>query len=83
MNPEPAVGGGALAWQASSRPGAGAAARPAQDNQTGHIKPRKTRTLFLQFCRYPRSSARRGAVRYHLRQPQPHLTTRKGKRASQ
>ncbi len=26
-----------------------------EDKLFGHIKPRKTRTRFLQFCRYPRS----------------------------
>jgi transposase len=53
----------------------------AEDKLYGHIKPRKTRTRFLEFCRYLRS----------LYPPQvriaiicdnfsPHLTTRKGNR---
>ena len=52
MNPEPAVGGGARAGKpaVARRWRSG---RSAQDNQYGHIKPRKTRTRFLQFCRYP------------------------------
>jgi hypothetical protein len=56
----------------------------AEDKLYGHIKPRKTRTRFLEFCRYLRS----------LYPPQvriaiicdnfsPHLTTRKDKRVGQ
>jgi transposase len=56
----------------------------AEDKLYGHIKPRKTRARFLEFCRYLRS----------LYPPQvrisiicdnfsPHLTTRKDKRAGQ
>jgi hypothetical protein len=52
VNPEPAVGGGARAASRQS-PRRWRGARPAQDNQYRHIKPRKTRTRFLQFCRYP------------------------------
>jgi transposase len=56
----------------------------AEDKLYGHIKPRKTRTRFLEFCRYLRT----------LYPPQvriaiicdnysPHLTTRKDKRVGQ
>jgi transposase len=56
----------------------------AEDKMYGHIKPRKTRARFLEFCRYLRS----------LYPPQvriaiicdnysPHLTTRKDKRVGQ
>jgi hypothetical protein len=32
-----------------------AAYEPGEDKLYGHIKPRKTRTRFLEFCRYLRS----------------------------
>ncbi len=55
-----------------------------EDKLYGHIKPRKTRARFLEFCRYLRS-------RYPLQVPiaivcdnfSPHLTTRKDQRAGQ
>ena len=35
-----------------------AACELGEDKLYGHIKPRKTRTRFLEFCRYPRSCTR-------------------------
>jgi transposase len=52
-----------------------------EDKLYGHIKPRKTRARFLEFCRYLRSlypsSVRIAIIRDNL---SPHLTTRKDKR---
>ena len=43
-----------------------------EDKLYGHIKPRKTRVRFLEFCRYLRSlHPRVGPDRDHLRQLQP------------
>ena len=52
-----------------------------QDKLFGHIKPRKTRTRFLEFCRYLRSlpplSTRIAIISDNF---SPHLTTRKDRR---
>jgi hypothetical protein len=49
-----------------------------EDKVFGHIKPRKTRTRFLEFCRYPRSLYP-PAVRIAIicDNFSPHLTTAK------
>jgi transposase len=56
----------------------------AEDRLYGHIKPRKTRTRFLEFCRYLRSlyppQVRLAIVCDNF---SPHLTTRKDKRVGQ
>jgi transposase len=56
----------------------------AEDKMYGHIKPRKTRTRFLEFCRYLRTlyppDARIAIICDNF---SPHLTTRKDKRAGQ
>jgi hypothetical protein len=56
----------------------------AEDRLYGHIKPRKTRTRFLEFCRYLRSlyppAVRIAIVCDNFA---PHLTTRKDKRVGQ
>jgi transposase len=55
-----------------------------EDKLFGHIKPRKTRAKFLEFCRYLRSlyppQARIAIVCDNF---SPHLTTRKDKRVGQ
>jgi transposase len=55
-----------------------------EDKLFGHIKPRKTRARFLEFCRYLRSlyplSTRIAIVCDNF---SPHLTTRKDKRVGQ
>jgi transposase len=55
-----------------------------EDKLYGHIKPRKTRTRFLEFCRYLRTryppSVRIAIVCDNF---SPHLTTRKDKRVGQ
>jgi transposase len=55
-----------------------------EDKLFGHIKPRKNRAQFLEFCRYLRSlyplPARIAIVCDNF---SPHLTTRKDKRAGQ
>ena len=55
-----------------------------EDKLYGHIKPRKTRTRFLEFCRYLRSlypaDVRIAIVCDNF---SPHLTTRKDKRVGQ
>jgi transposase len=55
-----------------------------EDKLYGHIKPRKTRTRFLEFCRYLRSlyppDIRIAIICDNL---SPHLTTRKDKRVGQ
>jgi hypothetical protein len=56
----------------------------AEDKPFGHIKPRKTRARFLEFCRYLRSlyppQVRIAIVCDNF---SPHLTTRKDKRLGQ
>src|SRR5436189_3554773 len=55
-----------------------------EDKLFGHIKPRKTRARFLEFCRYLRSlyppSVRIAIVCDNF---SPHLTTRKDRRVGQ
>src|SRR5437762_12036569 len=55
-----------------------------EDKLYGHIKPRKTRTRFLEFCRYLRTlyppDARIAIICDNF---SPHLTTRNDKRAGQ
>jgi transposase len=55
-----------------------------EDKLYGHIKPRKNRTRFLEFCRYLRSlyppGVRIAAVCDNF---SPHLTTRKDRRVGQ
>ncbi len=55
-----------------------------EDKLYGHIKPRKNRTRFLEFCRYLRS-LRPPNVRIAIvcDNFSPHLTTRKDKRVGQ
>jgi hypothetical protein len=55
-----------------------------EDKLYGHIKPRKTRTRFLEFCRYlrslyPSSTASRSSVTTFS----PHLTMAKDARAGE
>jgi transposase len=56
----------------------------AEDKMYGHIKPRKTRTRFLEFCRYLRTlyppDVRIAIICDNFA---PHLTTRKDKRVGQ
>jgi transposase len=56
----------------------------AEDKMYGHIKPRKTRTRFLEFCRYLRTlyppDVRVAIICDNF---SPHLTTRKDKRVGQ
>ena len=65
-------------------PGSGTCSPPtswAEDKLYGHIKPRKTRTRFLEFCRYLRSlyplTTRIAIICDNF---SPHLTTRKDAR---
>jgi len=52
-----------------------------EDKLYGHIKPRKTRARFLEFCRYLRSLYRPGArIAIICDNFSPHLTTRKDAR---
>jgi hypothetical protein len=58
-----------------------AACQPGEDKLYGHIKPRKTRTRFLEFCRYLRSlypASTRIAITCD--NFSPHLTTRRDAR---
>jgi DDE superfamily endonuclease len=53
----------------------------AEDKLYGHIKPRKTRTRFLEFCRYLRSLCPADVrIAIICDNFSPHLTTRKDKR---
>jgi hypothetical protein len=67
-----------------ARPGSGTCSPPTSWARTmlyGHIKPRKTRTRFLEFCRYVRSlypSATRIAI--VCDNFSPHLSTAKDTR---
>jgi transposase len=55
-----------------------------EDKLYGHIKPRKTRTRFLEFCRYLRSLHPPGVrIAIVCDNFSPHLTTRKDKRVGQ
>lgn len=47
-----------------------------QDKIYGHVKDRKTRRDFLEFCRYIRTLYLRYVHRDHRRLLLPHLTTR-------
>jgi transposase len=55
-----------------------------EDKLYGHIQPRKTRTRFLEFCRYLRSLYPPGVrIAVVCDNFSPHLTTRKDKRVGQ
>jgi transposase len=61
-----------------------AACEVGEDKLYGHIKPRKNRARFLQFCRYLRSLYPPGVqIAIVCGNFSPHLTTRKDKRAGQ
>ena len=52
-----------------------------EDKMYGHIKPRKTRTRFLEFCRYLRSLyPRQVRIAIICGNFSPHLSTRKDRR---
>jgi hypothetical protein len=76
-------------WRSPVRTGSGArhlfaACELGEDKLFGHIKPRKTRTRFLEFCRYLRSlypaEIRIAIICDNF---SPHLTTKKDKRVGQ
>jgi transposase len=61
-----------------------AACELGEDKLFGHIKPRKTRARFLEFCRYLRSLYPPGVrIAIICDNFSPHLTTRKDKRVGQ
>ena len=79
--------GGACARPISALPGYGTCSPPTswgEDKLYGHIKPRKNRARFLEFCRYLRSlyppSVRIAIICDNF---SPHLTTCKDKRVGQ
>jgi hypothetical protein len=54
-----------------------------KDKLYGHIKPKKNRTRFLEFCRYPRSLyPPKIRIAIVLDNFSPHLTTKKDSRAA-
>lgn len=87
-SPAPAGPGGrrgaGCAPPAPAPPGCGTCYELGEEKLFGHIKPRKNRARFLEFCRYLRSLyLLQVRITIVCDSYSPHLTTRKDKRAGQ